>query len=764
MAKYFIIIFFFLTTFCWGQKVAVVLSGGGAKGIAHIGVLKALEEHNIPVDYMVGTSMGGIIGGFYAAGYSPDEIEYLVLNEDFQNWVIGKPEKGFNFHFYDKEDNPSMFNISLALDSSLNASFNTALASDRSLNFALAEKLAQPSANAHYNFDSLMIPLRIVAAEVFSQKTEVLKEGPLNNAVRVTLSVPFFFKPIKINGKYLFDGGVYNNFPVDVAIEEFQPEIIIGCNVSSTLYSSYPYEEDEELISNSLLYMLMDKSDPGQLIDEDSSGIYIEPNLETYTAFDFHKAQSMIDSGYQATLNLIPLIKSKISQEVSCEEIVDKRNGFNARNQPLFFTDVVVHDFNNPQKRFIKRLFQTNKNEFLTLNEVKEAYFRLMSEPYFENIYPNIYYDSLSKGFILELYGRPKNDLTINFGGNISSRNISTIFLGGDFYYFNSFLLNPTVNLAAGNFYKSGQVKVRSYFPGLGHWYLEPEFTYNYWNFFDVKDILIKEHLPTILERSDRNYAINIGIPIGENFKIKATGAYIYNKDYYSNNQKFFIQDTLDYLNLSGLKSSIEVSNNTLNRKQFPTEGKMFKFGIARYDLSQYYIPGSTSDIEREFTSKLSWYKGTVHLQQYFKRGRNSTGYEFKAVYANQPLMANDMGTLINLPGYYPLPDSRTRLLQNFRSSAFLAGGLKYIYSFNKNMNARVEAFAFADLNPWMSKKEQLAQENSRDIKLALSSSLIYHSPVGPLSLHLNYYDDVETDIGLYVNFGYLLFNTPSIE
>src|SRR5688572_5363681 len=122
----------------YSQKVGVVLSGGAAKGLAHVGVLKALEENEIPIDYIVGTSMGGIIGGCYAAGMSPDEIETMILSEDFLIWVSGLPEKGVNYHYTKDEDGPYFLKLNLSLDSTFSFQFNSSLANDVSLNFALA--------------------------------------------------------------------------------------------------------------------------------------------------------------------------------------------------------------------------------------------------------------------------------------------------------------------------------------------------------------------------------------------------------------------------------------------------------------------------------------------------------------------------------------------------------------------------------------------------------------------------------------------------
>ena len=236
------------TAVAQSQKIGLVFSGGGAKGLAHVGVLKALEENEIPIDYAVGTSMGGIIAGCYAAGMSPAEIEEMMLSPDFSRWIGGQLEEGYNYYYNKNDDHPSFLKLNLSLDSSFNVLLNSTIANDLSLNFALAEKLAQPSAIAKNNFDSLFVPLRVVAADIFTQTEVVLKKAALGEALRATQTVPFFYNPIRIEGKYLFDGGVYNNFPVDVAQKEFKPDVIIGCNVSSKVYDKYPYGEDEKLI------------------------------------------------------------------------------------------------------------------------------------------------------------------------------------------------------------------------------------------------------------------------------------------------------------------------------------------------------------------------------------------------------------------------------------------------------------------------------------------------------------------------------------
>src|SRR5882724_2008131 len=207
-----LVCFYSFTAVAQSQKIGLVFSGGAAKGLAHVGVLKALEENEIPIDYVTGTSMGGIVAGCYAAGISPAQIEEIMTSKAFLGWVNGRLEAGNQYYYYKKGDEPSFLKLNLSLDSTFNVLLNTSLANDLSLNFALAEKLSQPAAIAKNNFDSLFVPLRVVASDIFTQTQVVLDSGILNDALRATQTVPFFFNPIRIDRKYLFNKSIYNNF------------------------------------------------------------------------------------------------------------------------------------------------------------------------------------------------------------------------------------------------------------------------------------------------------------------------------------------------------------------------------------------------------------------------------------------------------------------------------------------------------------------------------------------------------------------------
>lgn len=745
------------------QKVGVVLSGGAAKGLAHVGVLKALEEHEIPIDYVVGTSMGGIIAGCYAAGMSPEQIENMALSEQFLRLVNGMPEKGFNYFYHQSEDNPHFLKLNLSLDSILNMQLNTSIASDVSLNFALADMFSQASAICNNNFDSLFVPLRVVAADIFTQNQVILSKGVLSDAIRATQTVPFFYNPIRVDGKYLFDGGVYNNFPVDVAQEEFNPDVIIGANVSSKIYNDYPYSLDEKLIANSLLFLLLDKSDPGSVPE---NGVYIQPNLAGYTSFDFAEAKSLIDSGYVQTLRQIDEIKKKVASRVTCEEIAGKRNAFNSRSPEMVFDKLLFEGFNPKQRRYIRRIFRYNEKNPRSFyyTKAKRGYFKLVSEDYFNNVYPNIVFDTAQSTYQLKLTRRPQKNFQVDFGGVIATRNISNIYLGLNFFNFNNQLLHIYTGFQTGNFYKAADIKTRLDFPF--QFYLEPFVGFNSWDYLQSDDLLYAVSTPTVLRLVNRKYGLNIGWPLGHQFKgiLRAEG--FNNTDRYVNGDIFVSSDTLDRLKTTGLKGELLFTTNTLNRKQYANAGKSFNLAIQYFNVNEDFSPGNTSVQDLPVSDTHQWFRFKATAEQYFKAGWYRPGYYAQAVFSNQSFFQNYYGTLINAPGFNPLQDSPTLLLENFRAFNYVAGGFRNVFTLKNRLDLRLEAYVFKPIEYLHQglNQEAVEMEDLRTVHFASTAGLVMHAPLGPISLSVNYYNDRQNQLGVLLHVGFLLYNEHSLH
>jgi len=747
-----------------GQKVALVLSGGAAKGLAHLGAIKALEEHNIPIDYIVGTSMGSVIGACYAAGLSVEQIENILLSEEFQKWVKGEIRNEYNYYFNKEEDNAAWVNIDFSIDSSLNATMNSSLAKDLSINFELVEQFARESQAANYNFDSLFIPFRAVASEIFTQQTVILKSGSVGTAVRASLSVPFFYRPIKLNDQYLFDGGIYNNFPIDIAKEEFNPDVIIGVNVSSKVFEEYPYEKDDKLISQALVFMMIDKSDPTSVGE---GGVYIQPDVSAFSSLDFDKVKSMIDSGYTSTIRQMEEIKIKIQKRDSKERLTQARREFLDQRKSLTFDAIKFHGYNSKQRFYIRKLFE-NKSGKYTLESIKTGYYKLVSEGYFQTVYPDILYDSITGHYNFHLYGRPRNNFGGGLGGMISTRNISHVYLGLKYYRFDKYFSKTNANFYAGNFYKSASIASKFMLPGKNRVYFGPDFRYNNWNYINTNELIFKDSKRTIVDMVDRYVGMNVGMPIGAKYKLVGSAALFNNRNKFSNTNILNSRDTLDEQKIKGVKYQLSLSNNTLNRPQYASKGRAFNLAFSYFDTEEIHTPGNTSLLTNSTKTSLEWIQIKLQMEQYFSTGKRYTfGYSLESTFSNQQDYATFTGTIINTPAFSPLSDSRTLILQRLRAYNYVAVGYRNVFSLSSHIDFRLEGYAFKSLNQLVSSGIQTVQEEPfslKDVFLSATAGFVYHSPVGPIAANLNYYDDPENELGVFIHFGYVLFNKSSFD
>ena len=279
------------------QTVGLVLSGGGAKGIAHIGIIKALEENNVPIDYVAGTSMGAIVGAWYAMGYTPDEMLDLILSEDFNLWSRGIFDKRYVYYFKKPDPTPEIVTFNVALQDSTKFEphfLPNSLINPFPMNYAFMSIFAPYSAQCEGNFDNLFVPFRAVASDVYHKREVILRNGDLGDAVRASMSFPFVFKPIEIDSVLVYDGGIYNNFPVDVMKSDFNPDIIIGSIVAAKL--DKPKEDD---LMNQIENMVMQKSD--YTLDPED-GILMRFNLSDVGLLDFPKARQIAKIGYDRTI------------------------------------------------------------------------------------------------------------------------------------------------------------------------------------------------------------------------------------------------------------------------------------------------------------------------------------------------------------------------------------------------------------------------------------------------------------------------------
>ena len=740
------------------QKVAVVLSGGGAKGLAHAGALKALEENNIPIDCITGTSMGALVGGFYAAGYSTEEIVELGLSKDLQDWVKNIPKSEYSYLQKEDDFDPSWLTLKFSIDSSFSATLGTTLSEDYILNFALAKKFAAATKLSKGNFDSLFVPYRATASEIFTEQEVVLASGNLFEAARASMAVPFFYRPIRINNQLLFDGGIYNNFPVKTAKEAFLPDIVIGVNVASKKMQQYPYGKDNNLIAESLLFAILDKTDSAEIGD---NGVFIDVELENYNALDFNEAKNIIELGYSSTMKKMEEIKAKINRKETSYELKERRDLFNSKSDKIMFDSIKIVGFKKNQFKYITGRFDNTTP--ISFDKIEEGYNKIVSDDYFANIFPSY---SFAEKNTFTLSGNPNPKLRGKIGGSLTTRNTSQLFVGIDFKRLTSVLSHYSIGIHTGRFYQSVNVKSKARFPGKIELSIKPEFLYNRWNFISTTDLFSQSVKPEILDAKDLSLGINFEFPIRKRMKFNFHTSYFKNRDKFSNNNVLISSDTLDVLRLTGSKIQAKIYFNSLNLHQYAYKGQKLNL-FANYILStENYSAGNTSNINSIQGKKENWYKVGLEAEKYLNANKFYTfGISFNTIYSNQPTFGTSRSTMLNQASFNPLQDSRTLILGNFRGRKYIAMGIKNIFHLSGSFQLRLEGYSFYPFEKLdVNSESQPYYFTSTKLKFSGSTGLIYQSLIGPISLSLNYYDQQNHQWGGLLHIGYLLFNKKSLD
>jgi NTE family protein len=276
-------------------KIGLVLSGGGARGIAHIGTLKVLEELRVPVDYIAGTSMGSIVAGSYALGMSPQEMEKRVLAADWDRVLADAPPRADRSFRSKALERAGVYGVEAGV-SKEGLLLPQGVIAGQNLEVFLAE-LTGGSVDIG-SFDALPIPFRAVATDIETGEAVVLERGNILAAMRSSMSVPGVFSPVEIDGRLLLDGGLVRNLPVDV-VRAMGAEVVIAVNLGTPLLKR---DEIESVfsVSQQMLNILTEQNVRRSLAELTEADVLIEPELGGYSASDFVNAGKTIPIGEAA--------------------------------------------------------------------------------------------------------------------------------------------------------------------------------------------------------------------------------------------------------------------------------------------------------------------------------------------------------------------------------------------------------------------------------------------------------------------------------
>ena len=758
----FLLLFLCLCPLCHAQKVGLVLSGGGAKGMTHIGIIRALEENNIPIDYIAGTSMGAIIGSLYAMGYSPDDMERLIGSDDFKRWYTGTIEAQYEYFFKKPRPTPELLTLRFSIADSLRAKpkvdIPTNLVNPIQMNVVFLELYARATAACGGNFDDLFVPFRCVASDVYNKKPLIMREGDLGDAVRASMSFPFVFKPIEIDSVLAYDGGIYNNFPTDIMMKDFHPDIIIGSVVAAN-----PGEPKENNLMSQLENMIMQKTD---YTIPDSLGILMTFKYDDVNLLDFDRLKELHDIGYNRTMSLMDSIKSRILRRESAEDVRLRRMVYRTTLPQLRFKEIYITGANEQQQTYIKKEFHGDEEEVFTYEDLKRGYFRLLADNMIEEIIPHAVYDPSTDLYELHLKVKMGNNFYVKVGGSVSTTSSNQIYLGLGYrnlnYYPKEIYLDGQIGKMYNNFQFMGRIDMPTRIPTAFR-LIGSVSTFDY---FKKDKLFSRNNRPSFNSKDERFVKLMVALPFLANKRVEFSFGYGKLTDnYYQSNVIDFENDRSDKSVYKLVGGSIGLYGSTINARQYPTRGYNEKLVAQVFTGHEWFTPGNRQ--EANLKRNQSWLQISYMKEAYHSLSRVFTlGWHAEALYSSKNFSSNYSATMMQAGEFSPTPHSQIMYNEAFRANQYMAAGIKPIFVLNDMFHIRTEFYGFMPIFPIKRNADNEAYYGKAfsEFEYMGEISVVCQLPFGTIAAYLNHYSSPKNEWNVGLTLGWQLFNYRFIE
>ncbi len=760
MFRYYKLSFFLILTLSFlslkGQKVGLVLSGGGAKGMAHIGAIRALEENGIPIDYISGTSMGAIIGGLYAAGYSTEEMEEIFFNPQFENWIKGRIDEEHTYHFKREGPNSSWIGFRFNVDSTrFSPTIPVNFVAPVEMDIAFLEIFGGVEAVSRQNFDSLFVPFRCIATDITNNKEVVFRSGFLKDAIRASMTFPFYFRPTSINNNLLYDGGMVNNFPSDIMQEDFKPDYIIGITVAK------PNEppSDENLISV-LINMLMNQET--YTLKNSSHGIIIHPNVPQLSVTDFSRSKELMEIGYQAVMENMAEIKDCVWDSVPQCEIMQRREIFKKRIPEIVIDKLEIQGLNKMQADYVKEEM-LRSGEAISLKTFKNRYFRLIAEDYIAHVYPYIAVNPESEKFEVVLDITKQKPFKLDFGGYISANAYTTLFLQFKYDMWAAHqLMEVRLEAYFGRYYNSAIAAFR--LTRLQGRPVDQTFSLGYsrWNYFNTYRVFVGSETPSYLIHEEILFNYKVSHLIKNKSMIAGNLTFFGVNDKYYWNNVYTQEDSRDRNHVYMLRPSFVYEYNTTDFRYFATKGFRVKAQLDYFAGVEINKPGSTSPQTEGSTHFRNWFALNGEIEKIFRVAKfYRLGLSGHFAWSNLPMFESYNATKLRANYYAPTHESTMTYLPNYRDPFFLAGGLSNIFLLYRKLQFRLDGYYYQPIISVLRDGTNRAYSSNPFEKYAVMAyaSVAYVTKLGPVSVNLSWYSNNNPNWMFNISFGYLFFN-----
>ncbi len=670
------------------QSVGLVLSGGGARGIAHVGLIKALEDNEIPIDYITGTSMGAIVGSLYACGYTPEEMMQLFTSDYFKYMSTGITDPSMVYYFTRPDESPQFFTFPLGKGTPGNVYNPQSLINPMPMDFGFMEIFSPYTAQCDSNFNRLMVPFRCVASDVKGRHKKVLSHGSLGHSVHASMSFPLIFQATLIDSTMLYDGGIYDNFPVDVMRTDFSPDIMIGCVVRGK-----PSDNMNSYMSQ--LDLLV--TEPQSYDLPAGEGIRITVDLEEFSLLDFPRAQAIYEQGYRTAMAMMDSVKTRVTTRMPVAARRLRRSVFKSATPYLRFDTVAATGGTPSQNEYLEYLFSpANGADTIGIERARSAFYRAVSSGEYSVLRPEATYNDSTGYFALDFTTQLKSRISAAAGAYITSTDNSMLYGRLQYRSLSFRNLNSSVEAWIGQSYMAGVLKGKLYL----HWTIPSSITFSAAairrRFHDNEQMFFENAGPAEISAHQYYGKLAFSIAAGRNGALEIGGgaARLYNS---------FLADFGygDKTGRDGLYEDLGTAYasyryTTLDNVNYPTSGTAvnakaaFAGGRVRYD---------GTDPSGDVTRRRLWLYAGADARSFIPLSRRfALGLEAYARISSRPLAGNYYASLSSAAAFTPTPASDAAFRPSLRADSYVAAGLVPVYMPMSNLSFRMNAYCFVPM------------------------------------------------------------------
>ncbi len=708
-------------------RVGLVLSGGGAKGIAEIGFIQALEDNDIPIDCVVGTSMGSIVSSLYACGLSPAQMMQLIHSSSFARWSSGQMPGEYTFSFVSPRPTAQWvgLNINPADSDAIETALPTRLINPLPMSFAFLKLYAPFTLQCRGDFNRLMVPLRTVASDIFNHRSVVFSHGQLSEAVRASMSFPFVFQPIKVNGALLYDGGLYDVYPVDVMMQDFSPQRLIGVNVSAP--NTRPglnglITQMEDMIVNDAPYPF-----------PDSIGVNVRFNLTRFGLLDWGAADSIYAIGYKRAIEDMDSIKAVIPWRRPKEQVEEARRQFAANTPKVTFSDIEIRGTSQPKADYIRYLFGSMRQWF-DMDAVQRGFYRVASTGRLRNLVPHILLNDSTEASTLLLDADVDKDFRLAFGGYLTSAASSMLYISASYDPFALLRPGVTVEGWAGQCYQAFLARSAMNLPTPVPSRAVLTAAVMRTNEFETAHAFYDFSEPAFLHYTQLYAKGAYEMAAGEHGTIVACIGW----GHLSNGFHAIGADDADlkahYIQNLG-KAALTYSLSTLSDPLIPRAGSSVK-------LTAAYSFGNRRLTSAPISHHTSYFTVDAALSHYFTLARKfSVGIGLDGHYSSLPLLADYRAAIAVAKPFAPLPSSRYLFDHDMRSNAWIAPSIHPVWTPVSTLQLRLDGYLYMPIKTIDETSEGTACYSSAfpSVEFLGQFSIALHLPFGTLQAYGTY-------------------------